>query len=160
MGKYPTVRKLFLPVLCNHCDSPPCRDACPTGATIKRKEDGIVLIDYDKCIGCRACMAACPYDARTYVRKIDGYFPTQGLTPNEEIGCGNQEKGVVTKCILCFERVKLGKEPACIEVCPPKARYFGDLDDPDSQVSQLITNNRGNQLRSEEGTNPSVYYIQ
>jgi len=104
-------------------------------------------------------MAACPYDARSYVRKIDGYYPTMGLTPNEEMGCGNQEKGVVTKCILCFERLEFGKEPACIEVCPTNARYFGDLNDTSSEVSQLITKQGGKQLRSEEGTDPSVYYI-
>lgn len=156
-GRYPTIKRTYLPVLCNHCENPPCRDVCPTGATSKR-EDGIVFQDYDKCMGCRACIAACPYDVRFYVKKRKGYFPS-GLTPYEEYGYKRYQDGVTQKCLFCYDRVEEGVEPACVEACVTNARYFGDLHDPMSQVSQLIRRRQGYQLRSEEGTDPSVYYI-
>lgn len=157
VGKYPTVKKMFFPVLCNHCKDPACKRVCPTGATSQR-DDGIVLIDYDMCVGCRACMMACPYDIRFYVREIGSYYPA-GLTPCEEYGYANFQTGVVQKCNFCVERVEGGLEPACVEVCPTKARYFGDLDDPTSEVSCLIAERGGHQSRPEFGTDPSVYYL-
>ncbi len=172
-GKYPAVTKQMYPVLCNHCEEAACVKACPSGATTRR-EDGIVIVDYDKCVGCRYCLIACPYQQRTYY--ADGkkeYFPGQGLTELEIIGreLYPLQTGTVVKCNFCAERldegVKNGLEPgedreatpACVNVCPAKARTFGDLDDPNSEVSKLIRDRKGFQLHPEYGTEPSVYYI-
>ena len=157
VGKYPSVKVTFLPVLCNHCKDAPCEQACPTGATSKRA-DGIVLVDYDKCIGCRACLVACPYQARFYYDSEKGYFE-EGLTPPEEIGYKKFRVGTVQKCTFCTHRIDQGLETACVATCPTKARYFGNLDDPTSEVSRLIVERRGFQLRVEIGTDPSVYYL-
>lgn len=172
-GKYPTVTKQMYPVLCNHCKEASCVKACPSGASTRR-EDGIVVIDYDKCVGCRYCVIACPYQNRTFY--ADGkkeYFPGQGLTELEAIGkklYPLQVKTVV-KCNFCVERIDQGirqrlkpgvdreATPACVINCPVKARYFGDLDDPESEVSVLIKEKKGFQPHPEFGTDPSVYYI-
>lgn len=172
-GTYPAVRKQMYPVLCNHCKEAACVKACPTGATTRRV-DGIVVVDADKCVGCRYCVVACPYQQRTYYTdEKREYFPGQGLTPYEVIG--NQlyphQKGTVLKCNFCMERIDKGLKrglkpgldreatPACVIACPAKARYFGDLNDPNSEVSRLITSKRGSQLHPEFGTEPSVYYL-
>lgn len=156
-GKYPQAKRSFIPVLCNHCQDPPCLRACPSGATTKR-EDGLVLIDQDTCIGCKACIVACPYEARSFREDGRGYF-SEELTPFEKVGYQKHQKGVVSKCNFCKDRVDKGLEPACVQTCPTIARVFGDLDDPDSEVSRLIIERHGIQLHPEEGTNPSVYYI-
>lgn len=154
-GKYPQVTRLFVPVLCNHCREPLCESVCPTGATFTNG-DGLVLIDYDKCIGCRACMLACPYQARTYVEKETYYFPD---TP---IPYGLDElrgfEGVVQKCTFCADRVQAGGQPACVEVCPTSCRAFGDLNDPESEPCRAIRSRSGFQLLADKGTDPSVYY--
>jgi len=172
-GKYPAVTKQMYPVLCNHCEEAACVKVCPTGATTRR-EDGIVIIDYDKCVGCRYCVIACPYQQRTFY--ADGskeYFPGQGFTELETIGreLYPLQPGTVVKCNFCAERIDEGlKEglepgidreatPACVNACPAKARTFGDLDDPNSEVSKLIRDRKGYQLHPEFGTEPSVYYI-
>ena len=172
-GKYPAVTKQMYPVLCNHCEEAACVKACPSGATTRR-EDGIVIVDYDKCVGCRYCLIACPYQQRTYY--ADGkkeYFPGQGLTELEIIGreLYPLQTGTVVKCNFCAERVDEGVKnglepgedreatPACVNVCPAKARTFGDLDDSNSEVSKLIRDRKGFQLHPEYGTEPSVYYI-
>jgi len=172
-GKYPTVTKQMYPVLCNHCQEAACVKVCPSGATTRR-EDGIVIIDYDKCVGCRYCVIACPYQQRTfYADDKKEYFPGQGLTELEVIGkeLYPLQAGTVVKCNFCMERVDEGIRqglepgvdrevtPACVIACPVKARYFGDLDDPDSEVSKLIKEKKGFQLHPEYGTDPSVYYI-
>ena len=171
-GEYPAVRKVSLPVLCNHCKEAACVDVCPTGAT-KKREDGIVKIDYDECMGCRYCLIACPYQARTFYTddKIE-YNPGQGFTPLEEIGHKLYQPGTVVKCDFCRERVdtavaeglKPGVDwdatPACVNICYTKARTFGDLDDPESEISRLIREKKGFQLHPEHGTDPSVYYLQ
>ncbi len=156
-GKYPSARRVFLPVLCNHCAEPLCVKACPTGATTQR-EDGIVVVDHDKCVGCRYCLIACPYQVRSYVDKIRGYFE-QGLTPYEETGYKKHRKGVVEKCTFCVDRVDKGLEPACVANCPTSCRHFGDLDDPNSEVSRLLRTRYSFTLLPEHGTNPSVYYV-
>lgn len=173
-GNYPMVRKHILPVMCNHCREAPCVKVCPSGATTRR-EDGIVLVDYDKCIGCRYCLVACPYQQRTfYANNARIYFPDQGLTQYEALGrqIYPHETGTVMKCNFCVERIDEGirknlkpgidreATPACVITCPAKARYFGDLDDPFSEVSVLIKTRKGHQLRPEYGTDPSVYYLE
>ncbi|MFC1823248.1 4Fe-4S dicluster domain-containing protein [Thermodesulfobacteriota bacterium] len=169
-GKFPKVRKLIFPVQCNQCDDPACVEACPTGATSER-DDGIVTIDYDQCVGCRYCLIACPYQQRTFIPRIDEYYPDQGLTEYEEFGQGMLQKGTVVKCNFCVERLDAGLEkglvpgrdreatPACVIICPANARYFGDLDDPESEVSRLIAEKKAIQLHPEFGTDPSIYYI-
>jgi tetrathionate reductase subunit B len=136
-GDYPNVSRSFLPRLCNHCEEPACVKVCPTGATWKREEDGIVVIDKDVCIGCKYCVQACPYDMRFL----------------------NPDTGTADKCDFCIHRVSQGLEPACVEACPSRARIFGDINDPESAVSKLVAENPVTVLRAEKGTKPNVYYI-
>ncbi len=157
VGKYPTAKMKFLPMPCMHCEEPACLKVCPTGATYKR-DDGLVLIDDEKCIGCRYCVLACPYESRQFLEVIQNYYGNNP-TPYEMLKQKNFEKGVVVKCDFCVDRLAEGHLPACVETCPAQARYFGNLDDPESEVSRLITDNSGTPLRSELGTKPSVYYI-
>lgn len=157
-GKYPSIRRLSLPVLCMHCADPPCQKVCPTGATARRP-DGIVTVDSAKCMGCMSCVIACPYRARSLHAKERGYFLDQGLTPYEVVGYQKHPPGVVEKCDFCLTRLERGLEPACVVGCMARARYFGDLDDRHSEVSQLIRNRRGLQIYPELGTDPSVYYL-
>ena len=172
-GKYPSVRKLIYPVLCNHCNEPSCVDVCPTGATTQG-ENGIVSVDPDVCIGCRSCLIACPYQQRSYLpKKTKEYFPGQGMTPYEEMRevLYPLEPGTVVKCNFCSEILEKGLKngltpgedreatPACVNACPVTARHFGDLDDPNSNVSILIRDKKAEPLHQEYGTEPSVYYI-
>lgn len=159
VGTYPTVERIFLPTLCNHCKEPPCMKACPTGA-IHKRQDGIVLVDSKKCCGSRACIAACPYGALSFVKEVKGEFG-EDLTPFErEHHFPEDVEGTVQKCTFCAHRVDLGiYEPACVQTCPTHCRIFGDLNDPNSQVSKLIRERNGNQPRPEAGTDPSVYYL-
>jgi len=163
IGKYPRVRRLFLPVRCMHCADPPCVKACPSKA-LSRREDGIVLIDDKKCLGSKACMQACPYDV---IQFYDGeqpefYYgdgkPTILELKREELG-KTFKKGTAVKCTLCVHRVEQGLQPACVIACPAGALYFGDLDDPNSEISKLITTKKGFQLRPEAGSDPSTYYL-
>jgi len=158
-GDYPATRKEFWPILCNNCSEPMCVKACPTGATVQR-EDGIVEIDYDKCVGCRYCMMACPYRVRFFFSRRQPYFDN-GPTPYEILGeeYKDYQTGTVMKCDFCLHRVEQGLEPACVRTCIAKARYFGDLNDPESEVSRLIRSRGGEQLLREKGTDPSVYYL-
>jgi Fe-S-cluster-containing dehydrogenase component len=163
MGEFPNSVRQALPVLCMQCEEPDCMKVCPTGATYQT-EDKIIRVDKDKCIGCKYCMMACPYGARYTVPEYKSYFP-EGLPIsdyekhcmqvwNEKRGCG-----VATKCDFCIDRRAEGKEPACVQSCPAKARVFGDLDDSKSEISYLIKTKRGFVLRPEVGTEPKVYYL-
>ncbi len=158
-GTYPDAHPVFTPILCNHCANAPCVEVCPTGAT-QKLENGIVAVDGNICIGCRYCMVACPYNARTFNDgKSKSYFPDKGLTAYEQIRNAEHIVGAVEKCNFCLDRLEQGMLPICVQTCPAKARFFGDLDDPDSTVSQLIEKRGGVQLNAELGTNPSVFYL-
>jgi [DsrC]-trisulfide reductase subunit O len=141
-------------VMCNHCDDPPCVRVCPTGATWKRQGDGVVMMDWHRCIGCRYCMAACPYgsrsfnwvDPRPYIQTLSPDFPTR-------------TKGVVEKCTFCAERLAKGKGPACVEACPEKALIFGDLNDPKSEIRQTLASGFFLRRKPELGTGPNTYYV-
>lgn len=147
------IKDLPFLVLCNHCENPPCVRACPTKATFKRESDGIVLMDFHRCIGCRFCMAACPYgsrsfnfrDPRPFIKKTNLKFPTR-------------MKGVVEKCNFCAERLAVGQLPACVEASNG-AIVFGDLADPDSDVRKIVSSNYTIRRKISLGTAPSVYYI-
>ena len=134
-GTFPHLRQEIRSERCNHCDSTPCVAACPTGASHK-DEGGTVLVDHDKCTGCKACIAACPYSAR-YVHP-DGY---------------------VDKCTFCLHRVKQGKQPACVELCPTSALSFGDLNDPESPVSRLLHERASKVVKPETGLRPNVRFL-
>ncbi len=157
-GKYPAARMRFLPLACMHCSEPPCHSVCPTGATYQR-EDGLVLVDSQKCMGCQYCVLACPYEARHPLRKIENYYGPGTVTPWEEKMRERLTEGTVLKCTFCVERLAEGRQPACVEVCPAGARIFGDLDDPESQVAKTIARHGGVGLMAELGTRPSVYYL-
>jgi len=135
-GVYPHVARERLPRLCNHCEEAPCVAACPVGATY-RAEDGTVLINYDRCIGCKYCIAACPYDSRFI----------------------NPLRKTAEKCDFCHHLVEKGIAPACVTTCVGEARYFGNILDPDSEVSRLIKSNPVQVIKPELGTKPRVYYI-
>ncbi|MFQ5693747.1 MAG: 4Fe-4S dicluster domain-containing protein, partial [Nitrospinota bacterium] len=157
-GTYPTVRRLFVPTLCNHCRDAPCVKACPTGA-LRKREDGIVEVDAERCCGSRACMNACPYGALHLFSGEKEDF-VQGGTPFGDRAYAGARKGTVMKCTFCSHRIDRGVyTPACVQTCPTGCRTFGDLDDPNSEVSQLIREKNGFPLRPEAETQPSVMYI-
>ena len=156
VGKFPAARRIFLPVLCNHCKNPICQEVCPTEATYKR-EDGIVLIDYDLCIGCRSCMEACPYGPRQFYEGDGAYYEGE-RTPFEQVK-QDLSDGIVMKCNFCAQRVDEGRDPACVQTCPTECRIFGDLDDPQSKVARLIAEKKARPLLPEKGLEPSVFYI-
>ncbi len=140
-------------VLCNHCDRPACVRVCPTQATWRR-EDGIVMMDWHRCIGCRYCMAACPYGSRSF-----NWVDPRPFLKNQNPGFPTRTKGVVEKCTFCPERLAEGKSPACVEACPQKALAFGDLEDPDSAPRQWLRSKFAIRRKPELGTAPQVYYI-
>ena len=140
-------------VLCNHCDNPPCVSVCPTKATWKR-EDGIVMMDYHRCIGCRYCMAACPYGSRSFNWRNPEPFINE-VNPDFPI----RTRGVVEKCNFCQDRLAQGLLPACVETCREKALVFGDLEDPDSDAREILRLHYTIQRKPGIGTKPEVYYI-
>jgi molybdopterin-containing oxidoreductase family iron-sulfur binding subunit len=153
----------YLSFNCFHCENAPCTRVCPTGATYT-DEDGLILINYDLCIGCRYCMAACPYNARRFnwwdpklapsrISPVDGSL----VVLNEEVPI--RERGVTEKCTFCVHRVRDGENPKCVEVCPVSARHFGDYNDPESEVSILLETERTVRIRENLGTKPKLYYF-
>ena len=157
-GTFPDVRIFSLPTACNHCAEAPCETTCPTGATY-RNDEGIVLVEPSKCIGCRTCMTACPYHARYFMEKTSSYFSPEPLNPYERTGYAQHEIGTVQKCTFCVHRLEQGMKPACVELCPAEARYFGDLGNPESDVSKMVKTRHAHQLLEGMGTDPHVYYL-
>lgn len=156
-GEYPHNSLKSITISCQHCENPACVKVCPVGATYKDAQTGIVRQDYDKCIGCRMCMAACPY---TGVRSFNWDDPSYALDfATGDIDVPTHQKHTVEKCTFCYQRLAREDIPACMVSCPGSARFWGDLDDPDSEVSQLIASREYKQLLPEEGTKPSVYYL-
>lgn len=140
-------------LLCNHCDNPPCTNVCPTQATWKR-EDGIVMMDWHRCIGCRYCVAACPYGSRSFnwreprpfIKQINSLFPTR-------------TRGVVEKCTFCAERLARKKMPICVEACPSNALIFGDLNNHSAEIRKILSERFSIRRKPELGTNPEVFYL-
>jgi len=148
----------YFPVACQQCEHPPCTKVCPVGATWK-EPDGIVVIDYDWCIGCRYCMAACPYGARHFNWR-EPTIPREEINPKTHyLGNRPRSMGVVEKCHFCIQRVRNGRYPACVEICPVGARKFGNLLDPDSEIRQVIETKRVFVFKEELDTNPKFFYF-
>ena len=168
VGEYPEVKRAFVPTGCMHCDDPPCMHVCPTTAT-KKRADGIVTIDYDLCIGCAYCAVACPYDAR--FKTDSASFSYGNPIQSEKQRFDEKRIGVATKCTFCVERIDAGlakslkpgvdpeATPACVNSCIAQALHFGDIEDPDSNVSQLLAENQHFRLHEELGTGPRFYYL-
>jgi len=183
-GKYPHTHVWFMPRPCMHCDNAPCVKVCPVGARYKR-EDGLTATDSDLCIGCRYCTLACPYSANYFnwrepakVYYLD--WEDQALEPvtngtvppyrnpdldrsygkeQRHIAGGGRYKGVTEKCTFCVQRLEQGLDPACVANCPVETLHFGDLDDPDSEVSQLLQERRSFRLLEDLGTEPRVHFV-
>ena len=154
----PREGKFYMPVQCQQCKNPPCVKVCPVGATWK-EPDGIVVVDYNWCIGCRYCMAACPYGARHF-NWGEPTLPAADLNPETHIlGNRPRPKGVVEKCTFCIQRTRKGLYPACVEVCPTGSRKFGNLADPKSEIRYILENKRIFVLKSELNTQPKFFYF-
>ncbi len=156
--KVPRSGHFYMPVQCQQCERPPCVKVCPTKATW-REPDGIVVIDYSWCIGCRFCLAACPYWARRFNWGIP-YLPGKDLNPvMHYLGNRPRMRGVAEKCTFCIQRTRKGKYPACVEICPVGARKFGNLLDPESEVRKVLAEKRVFRLKEELGTDPKFFYF-
>jgi molybdopterin-containing oxidoreductase family iron-sulfur binding subunit len=177
LGNRPDNKPLFMTKPCFHCEHPPCVDVCPVAATFKRQQDGIVVVDYDRCIGCRYCITACPYGAR-YFDYGDNYPAIAERTPvasipSPEYGqfrerhSGKSPVGNVRKCTFCLHLQDengrydkaAGRWPACVKTCTGHALFFGDFNDPESEVSRLLRERQAVRLKEELGTEPNVYYL-
>lgn len=168
-GEFPDVRRSFVPVGCQHCGDPPCRHVCPTTATYQRG-DGLVEVDYDKCIGCGYCAVACPYQARHITHRVEFAYGREPMA-SEASRFDARRMSVATKCTFCMDRVDAAKEngktpgvdpevtPACVNSCIAGALAFGDRDDPKSNVSQLLEETQHFRMHEELGTDPGFYYI-
>lgn len=156
-GTFPNCTLNFLPMQCQHCEKPACLDVCPTGATAKDEETGIVSVDSELCIGCESCIKACPYEGvRTLIKSPEYYLDVVV----GEYDAPPHKGGTVEKCTFCKNLIDRGDVPACMQLCPGRARYWGDLDDPESDVSKAIAGRETMFLHEEGGTKPSVYYLQ
>lgn len=154
----PAPGKYYLPVQCQQCDDPPCVDVCPVQATWK-ESDGIVVVDYNWCIGCRYCEAACPYHARRFNWHKPELAP-EDINPDQAYLSNRiRPAGVVEKCTFCLHRTREGRLPACLEACPTGARVFGNLLDPDSEIRWVLENKRVFVLKEELGTRPRFFYF-
>ncbi|MBR5474688.1 MAG: 4Fe-4S dicluster domain-containing protein [Lachnospiraceae bacterium] len=155
-GTYPNTSLSYVPLQCQHCANPACVAACPSGASYQR-EDGIVIVDHNKCTGCRTCMTVCPYsEVRQYNSKEPEYHIEFAMGASD---APIHKYNTVEKCNMCASRIDRGEEPYCVEVCPARARIFGDLDDPNSDVSKAIAARETMRLLEEKQTDPSIYYL-
>lgn len=160
VGTYPNAKRKSIPTLCNHCENAACEKVCPTGATYK-DEKGRIQVDQDKCIGCRMCIGACPYGARTFNwGPQESYFP-HAADPCiiDEAVAARHKVGVVEKCTMCKDRTDDGLDPLCVHNCPARALVFGDFDDPESEVSKLVATGKTYTLLPEKGTLPQIHYM-
>jgi len=156
--KVPYEGHFYMPIACQQCKNPPCVKTCPVEATWT-EPDGIVVVDYNWCIGCRCCMAACPYGARHFNWGKPS-IPKDEINPDTEyLGNRPRMRGVVEKCTFCIQRVRKGQYPKCVEVCPVGARKFGNLLDPDSEIRYILENKRVLVLKEELNTQPKFFYF-
>jgi molybdopterin-containing oxidoreductase family iron-sulfur binding subunit len=156
-GTYPDDLTLgYTPISCQHCDEPPCVEVCPAEATWKDEETGIVVIDAEKCIGCKLCIDICPYSARSFNEQVPEY-PVEFALGDAD--APQHVEKVVEKCTFCANRIKRGAVPACMELCLARCRFWGDLDDPQSEVNQYIAGKETFYLMEEKGTKPSTIYV-
>lgn len=154
----PAPDKFYMPVQCQQCDNPPCVSVCPVEATWKEK-DGLVVVDYNWCIGCRYCEAACPYHARRFNWTKPQISPKE-INPNQGYLSNRiRPQGVMEKCTFCLHRVREGRLPACLEACPTGARVFGNILDPNSEIRWVLANKRVFVLKEELGTKPNFFYF-
>ena len=154
----PVEGHFYMGVQCYHCENPPCVKACPTKATWK-EPDGIVVVDYDWCIGCRYCMAACPYMGRRF-NWNEPEVPKEEITRNQHyLGNRKRARGMMEKCTFCIQRSRKGKLTACVEACPTGARVFGNLLDPDSEIRFVLENKKVYRLKEDLGTDPKFWYF-
>lgn len=165
-GEYPNVNRTFLPAHCNQCDEPKCVSSCPADATWKT-EEGVVTIDHQKCTGCKSCVVSCPYGARTY---LDRDHEFDEADPFEQRLEAENTLGTVMKCDFCYDEItdatedgyELGEDPEatphCVNACIADAKHFGDLDDPEDDVTRMVANENVTPLHPERGTEPNIYY--
>ncbi len=179
-GTYPNTGRVFATMNCMHCENPPCQKACDAIGVkaITKNELGVVLIDYDKCIGCKYCLAVCPYGVPMYNEKLESLYPSdQETTPHEQLAdrhpTHRKKEKTVEKCTFCWHKLEKAVQsgntkligldpeytPSCDLVCPVGARAFGDIEDPNSKVAKLVGTEKATQLKKEFGTRPQVYYI-
>ncbi|OGA48389.1 MAG: 4Fe-4S ferredoxin [Betaproteobacteria bacterium RIFCSPLOWO2_12_FULL_63_13] len=157
-GSYPFAYTVFMPLRCNHCSEPPCVPVCPTGASYQRETDNVVLVDQDQCVGCHACVVACPYEARFIATSAQGYYG-KNPTPYEQVSYRKWQVGTAQKCTLCVDRLDAGLQPVCIDTCPTRALSIGDLNDAHSEISKLIAKRPRFRPSVELGADPNVYYL-
>lgn len=155
-GEYPDdLTKKHYPINCQHCSKPACVAICPTGASYQR-DDGIVAINQDECIGCGSCITACPYDVRMLYEEELEYCVD---FPLGDYDAPQHKTGTVGKCTYCINRIERGDKPACMELCLGRARYWGDIDDPKSEISKFLEGKTYERLLEDAGTEPNVYYV-
>lgn len=156
-GEWPNATISFLPVSCQHCENPACVKVCPVAATYKDHETGIVRQDTDKCIGCRMCIAACPYTGvRSFNWEEPAFYTDFAIG---DVDAPSHVKHTVEKCTFCYQRQAKGEEPACMVLCPARARFWGDLDDPESDVAKKVASREYKHVLPEKGTQPNCYYL-